>query len=155
LDSAVVWAPEGLTDGEIDALLSIRRLTSGLPGFRPVRVAAEAVGAVESVAPELADRAGRWHSVTPFAPYRHQAGKATDVFLHEELARELATRGMPTVRTLHIIKGDWLGFRRQRPGTAAELRALGLEVELSEPVRGPLVLGALSHFGLGVFEPLP
>jgi len=40
---------------------------------------------------------------------------------------------------------------RQRRGDAR--RAVGVEVVFAEPVPGPLSLGALSHFGLGLFVP--
>lgn len=155
LDTAVAWASEGFTEEELIAFLSIRRLMSGVPGFRPVRVAVEAVGSVAEVAPELTRVSPRWRSITPFAPYRHQARKATEDFVKEELYRELATRNMPVAKDIRVVSGDWLAFRRQRPGTKPNLRAMGLQIELAQPVGGPVVLGALSHFGLGLFGPLP
>jgi CRISPR-associated protein Csb2 len=154
LETAVVWAPDGLNEGEVEAIRSISRLSSGMPRFRPVRVATEAAGPVDIVAPELCGPSKRWASITPFAPYRHQARRTYYDFLCEEVNRELVTRGMPSVSHLRVVRADWLKYRRQRPGQGDELRAIGLEIEFDEKVAGPVILGALSHFGLGAFRPL-
>ena len=46
-------------------------------------------------------------------------------------------------------------FRSSKAGTSRLDRAslVGARVEFPEPVRGPIVLGALSHYGLGLFVP--
>lgn len=154
LDTGVVWAPEGLTDSAVAALGAGRKLTFGTPGFRPVRVAVEAVGPVYEVAPELTatPASGTWVSVTPFAPYRHQAKRELDRYLHQELSRELATRQLPTLVEVQVVPGAWLDFRRQRRPQDIPARVFGLQIQLAEAVVGPIVLGALSHFGLGRFR---
>jgi CRISPR-associated protein Csb2 len=48
----------------------------------------------------------------------------------------------------------WLSYRRQRPNKGPDLPVVGLELSFEEPVRGPIALGALSHFGLGLFLPV-
>lgn len=160
LDTAVVWAPEGLDLDDVDALTRISRLTFGVfdaPGFRPVRLAVEACGVVAEVAPELVGPARVWRSWTPFAPYRHQAKADLLSFLAAELARELATRKLPSRAELRLLPGAWLDYQRLRPGEGrrgiGERRAFGLELRFPEPVAGPIALGALSHFGLGLFRP--
>lgn len=161
LDTAVVWAPEGLCDDDLAAILSIDHLHSGaVRGFRPVRTAPEAIGPVERVAPELCSPSGAtvWRSATPFAPYRHPKERRPLVpFLQGEIVRELAAReqtrnlGEPEVS---LLGGAWLSFRRARPpGREDERRAFGLCLTFANPVQGPLVLGDLSHFGLGLFRP--
>lgn len=160
LDAVVVWAPEGLDREDVTGLTRLARLTHGAPGFRPVRVAVEAVGDVTAVAPELVERtkATRWRSRTPFAPYRHQSKAELFDFLRAEVDRELATRSLPPLVGLQLLSGPWLDFLRLRPNERAsgvrDRRAVGLEVELAEPIAGPLSLGALSHFGLGLFRPV-
>ena len=154
LDRVVVWAPGGLTRKDVEALGRIRRLHHGQPGFRPVRVALQAVGSVEQIAASLSGRSSRWASVTPFAPYRHQRRQTTEDFLLQELQREASARGLPSVSLSGSRPGDWLDFRRNRPGKTADLQAFGLEILFAEPVGGPICLGALSHFGLGRFRPV-
>lgn len=154
LDTAVVWAPEGLSEPELDAISRIRQLRYGEPGFRPVRMAVLASGSVADVVPELTGPARRWHSITPFAPYRYPKRQPTVEFLTSEIGRELTTRGLPAVERVEIRPGDWLTYRRRRRRREDDLRAHGLELALSRPVAGPIILGALSHFGLGLFRPV-
>jgi CRISPR-associated protein Csb2 len=174
LDTAVVWAPEGLAEQDVIALGGLRRLTSGQPGFRAIRVAAVAAGRVETVAPSLVGPAERWRSDTPFAPYRHAGKRSLEDFLANELARELSIRGLPLLVEWRLVKGDWLSYRRRRPTRdparpeqapsegarrrrttpADEHRAYGVELVFAEPTVGPVALGALSHFGLGLFLPV-
>jgi CRISPR-associated protein Csb2 len=74
-----------------------------------------------------------------------------------QVADELAWRGQPSPAGIRPIEGDWLAFRRYRPTTERmqdARRATGLELTFSEEVAGPIALGALSHFGLGLFLPV-
>lgn len=157
IDSAVVWAREGLGDTDVAALVSIRQLRFGEPGFRPLRLAVEASGSTSDLLPpEWVGQDRRWRSVTPFAPYRHaQKRQLHSDFVAAEVARELMTRGLPPASDVRLTTGPWLSFRRRRELRDPELRGLGLELTLSEPTAGPLALGALSHFGLGLFRRVP
>lgn len=154
LDAVLVWAPEGLSHDDVEALGRIRRLHSGEPGFRAVRVAVEASGDVQALQPELTGPSQVWRSLTPFAPYRHpHRRQSTEDFLLSELVRELATRRTPSPVDVRLLQGDWLRYRRRRTLAVGEARALGVQLEFAVPVEGPLALGALSHFGLGLFVP--
>lgn len=156
LDTALVWAPEGLAEADIEALARIRRLRSREPGFRPVRLAVEAAGAVKDVQPELAAPSRMWQSLTPFAPYRHpHKRQSLEEFLFAELQRELATRRLPELVAIRLAAGDWPNHRRRRTLAEREARAYGVRMEFTAPVTGPIALGALSHFGLGLFRPAP
>lgn len=156
LDTAVVWAPEGLREADVAALSRVRRLHSGEPGLRPVRVAVESVGGIDKLLPDYTGPARTWRSVTPFAPYRHRGKRQSlEQFLLAELTRETGTRGLPAVETFRVVAGDWLSHRRRRLLSDQEVGVVGLEVSFAEHLRGPLALGALSHFGLGLFRPLP
>lgn len=156
LDTAVVWSPEGLSDRDVSALTAIDQLRfGGEPGFRPLRLAVEAYGEISDLLPEWVEPAPRWRSVTPFAPYRHPLKRqATPEFLNAEVDRELATRGLPPASDVRQTAGPWLDFRRRRTRKEPEHRGFGVEVSFAEPVTGPLALGALSHFGLGLFCPV-
>lgn len=155
LDAALVWAPEGLTEIDVAALTRIDRLRFGEPGFRPLRLAVEASGSMSDIAPERARPARRWRSVTPFAPYRYpHKRQPTSDFLAAEVGRELTTRALPLPTEVRSRGGAWLSFRRRRTLRDPELRGFGLELIFGEPVKGPLALGALSHFGLGLFRPV-
>ena len=161
IDSALVWAKEGLDARQIGALFSIRKLDSQrfrkrYRTFRAVRVVAEAIGEPEDLVPELCRGSREWTSVTPFAPYRHQKKhQEINDFLKIEINRELLSRGLDVLaeRVLVVEQQPWLSFRRNRLGEEP-YRALGVRIELDRNVKGPLVLGALSHFGLGLFRPV-
>lgn len=156
LDTAVVWAPEGLAESDVAALTGIERLHFGEPGFRPLRLAVEASGSVVDMLPEMVGPALRWRSVTPFAPYRYpQKRQLPADYLAAEVARELTTRALPPAIEVRASEGAWLNYRRRRTLREPEVRAFGLDLIFDEPVEGPLLLGALSHFGLGIFRPAP
>ena len=138
------------------ALTHIDQLRYGEPGFRPLRMAVEASGSMSDMLPERAGPALRWRSDTPFAPYRHpHRHQLTLDFLAAEVGRELMTRALPSASEVRTTEGAWLNFRRRRTIQEPELRAFGLEVRFDDPVEGPLARGALSHFGLGLFRPIP
>lgn len=154
LDTAVVWAPEGLSEKAVGAIGRIRQLHFGEPGFRPVRMAIEAGGSVTEVVPELVGPSRRWFSVTPFAPYRYPKRQDVLEFLTSEVGRELASRELPPPQRVRVLAGDWLTYRRHRRPGEDDLRAFGLELTFASEVVGPVALGALSHFGLGLFRPV-
>lgn len=155
LDSAVVWAPEGLSENDVAALTRIHQLRFGEPGFRPLRMAVEATGCMSDLFPKLVTPAVRWSSVTPFVPYRHpDKRQSAEDFLTSEIRRELVTRGLPPTLQEHLTTGPWLSFRRRRTLKEPERRGFGLELTFAEAVDGPVSLGALSHFGLGLFRPV-
>lgn len=157
LDTAIVWAPEGFQPSEVAAMFAIDGLHSGVPGFRSIRIAGVAAGKVEDVIPRhLCSRASTWSSVTPFVPYRHQKKhQPVEQFVAAEVSRELATRGLPGA-AVELVPGDWLSFVRVRPGARADSRPFGLRLVFDAPLpmAQPLVLGSLSHFGLGLFRAL-
>ena len=162
LDSVAIWAPMGLTPREVEALARIRHLFGGRPDldFVEVRVALESLGDESNLLRELgaSSPARTWRSSTPFAPYRHRKARQSEAeFLTEEVARELGARGLPQECRVTKVAPEhegWLSYRRQRPNKGPDLPVVGLELSFEEPVRGPIALGALSHFGLGLFLPV-
>jgi CRISPR-associated protein Csb2 len=62
------------------------------------------------------------------------------------------------------VDGEWTAWRRYRPSArfrrdprqgSANRPSAFLRIEFDSPVPGPLALGHLSHFGLGLFAPVP
>ena len=157
LDTVIVWAPNGLPERELHAILGVRRLYSShyAGELRDGLLGVEAVGEVADVAPELCGPASQWRSVTPFAPTRHGRGEPMGL-LADNLRRELSYRNLPDVDEIEHLPGPWLQFRRHRPNSERRVqarRAFGVRLTFGKPVTGPFVLGQLSHFGLGLFMP--
>lgn len=164
LSDLVVWTPGGLSDTELTALTAIRKLTSHLnPDWRlTVRVAG--VGDIQHVAPELCGPSRVWQSTMPYTPSRyHKPGTDWPSFLTTDITRELGFRSLPSAR-VQVKPDSWVEFRRYRP-TARHRRdtrqgqsnrpSSFLTLTFPDPIPGPIALGHLSHFGLGVFLPEP
>lgn len=165
----VVWMPQGLWTDEVQAMLSLREVSgrrgaheiSGLPR---VALRFQAAGPIQQVAPELCGTASRWRSMTPYLPVRHRKRETPDEFLTGDVGTELRYRDKPSAAVTRIEAGAGLTdrwaseFRRRRveerlARTPSRL-GMGLQIEFREPVDGPLLLGQLSHFGFGIFEPV-
>jgi len=169
----LVYVPLGLEPEEIGAILRLGKLSGRrggedgyeVRGFPEQHLLFQAAGQVEDVAPELRPRtpALRWRSVTPYLPVRHRHPKRETVeeFLTADVSAELGNRGLPAPISLAVTNpstGPAVRFRRYRMAKERLCDArpgVGLRLEFAEPVDGPLLLGQLSHFGLGVFEPEP
>jgi CRISPR-associated protein Csb2 len=105
--------------------------------------------------------------MTPCLPVRHHKPRHTiEASLTEDLTRECTNRGLPppaaAVRThAGATPDERLGdawardFRRYRLREQQTDRrtGLGLRLVFDQPLTGPILLGRLSHFGLGVFLP--
>jgi CRISPR-associated protein Csb2 len=155
IDRLVVWAPEGLGPEEVHAIAALERLR-----FReapePLRVALAALGDDRRMGglERLLGPARVWSSVTPFAPPRHAKRRAGHVVdgLDEQVRRELAHRGLGAAVDIEPLRRDWSSYRRTRSGGARREapRGFGFRLTFDEPQRGPIAIGALSHFGLGL-----
>lgn len=159
LDHLTLWVPAGLDQRALEAITSLDRLVGHTQArdFRPVRLGLEAIGDISEVAPELVGPASEWRSATPFATSRHpRRGIPWHRHMAAQVVEELEWRDHAVPTEVHPIAGDWLSFRRHRPsaGRLADAQlAMGFELTFPEPVTGPICLGALSHFGLGLFLP--
>jgi CRISPR-associated protein Csb2 len=124
----------------------------------------QAAGRIKDVAPGLCGPAARrWRSVTPYLPVRHRKPRQSEEqYLAADIEKELRYRGRAdavlagvepspdmSARTVNQFRRYRSGekLRQARPGT-------GLVLEFASPIAGPLLLGQLSHFGFGVFEPV-
>lgn len=170
LTTLVAWAPGGFTGSDpatideevLDAMANVRFLRARLT--REVRSCAlglEGWGRAEDIVPELAAPSRRWVSYTPFAPSRHRHKNSGDDarFYTDAIATELSWRGLDAnLPSVNVLDGrDWHHFRRHRLNKERlknARRVVGLELVFPDPINGPLALGALSHFGLGLFMPM-
>lgn len=165
IENVLVWvdgSAEGLADDVLAALGTVHlgglRGHEHLSDFRPLRLGLEGIGSVEEIAPELtaSPRNGLiWESHTPYVPPRHRKrGQDPVDFVAGDVARELQSRNLPTPCRVGVVRGDWLAYRRHRKRLAEGRWATGLRLEFEQPVAGPISIGALSHFGLGLFVPV-
>lgn len=130
-------------------------------GFPAVRLLLQAAGSIEQAAPELCQPARRWRSLTPYLPVRHRKRESFEEFLTADVSTELRYRDLPPATATPVeqdgrMPDRWASeFRRYRMTERMNKSrpGLGLQLEFPEPVPGPLLLGQLSHFGYGIFEP--
>ncbi len=163
LTGLVVWTPGGLPDDELKALADVRQLYSHINQSWRLTIRVAGIGRVADVAPELCGPSAVWESATPFTPARHPKRDWAD-FLTAEVTREIAYRSPeaePPV-SVEIVDGEWAAWRRYRPSArsrhdsrqgAANRPSAFLRVTFDAPVPGPLAIGHLGHFGLGLFTP--
>lgn len=162
VDYLTIWCPEGLDPDEVAALAELTELYARDQPER-LRLALVALGSLDAVPlSDLSGPSASWKSLTPFGLTRHtkRRGGVTVDSPEDQIRRELAARrehglAVPEPTRVTLESGPWLEFRRSRPGSS-RLEApnvVGARIEFAEPVRGPIALGALCHFGLGVFVP--
>jgi CRISPR-associated protein Csb2 len=175
--SLVVWVPGKLRASEVAALIELKSFSGKrgpkqgdgyeLRGFPEVQLLFQAAGSIEQAAPELSGPARRWRSLTPYLPVRHRKrGSLTD-YLAADIGTELSYREelrdlpVPVVEPTEADGGlpdRWAReFRRYRLAERMDRSrpGLGLRLEFTEAIQGPLLLGQLSHFGYGIFIPEP
>lgn len=155
----VVWVPAGLPDRELEAVTRVRRLSSSWQKER-LDIRVSGYGPVADTAADLAGPARSWQSVTPFVPSRYP--KRSDgglAYLEREIEAELDHRGLPAPSSIIVVAGrdtrEFVRHRPSRPSSRVNRPASFLHLTFAEPVAGPIALGHLSHFGLGLFEPVP
>lgn len=156
IDRIGVWAPEGLGAPEVEAIAGMTQLR--LRAQDPLMVSLTALGAsVDMWLPELLGPARTWRSLTPFGLVRHpkrRAGRVLDT-PEDQVRSELAHRGLPAPVEVRLVAGSWHRFRSAKAGSSRlqQARVTGVAITFAEPIRGPLLLGALSHYGLGLLVP--
>ena len=156
IDHLFVWAPEGFGPREVTAIAALRVLRMR-DAPEPFRVALVALGDPDSLSlPQLAGPQAVWRSLTPMALTRHAKRRGGVVVdgAEDQVVRELLLRGFPAPE-VELLPGAWMRFKTTRPG-ASRRRApavVGARLRFAEPVYGPIALGGLSHFGLGLFTP--
>lgn len=152
----VVWAPAGIQEDELDALLQVRQLWADWTDKWRAEVRVAGVGDGVDVAPELYGPCRVWRSVTPFAPKLRYPKPSWDRrrLMLAGIRRELGYRGhADTGVDIEVLPGE-RGFRKSRLSKTEECGPSDyLRLTFDQPMTGPLALGHLCHFGLGLFVP--
>jgi CRISPR-associated protein Csb2 len=162
IDQLLVWAPEGLGVDEVSALAGLRMLSDPTVDAAKYQVALGALGDEEELhLPRLLGPAREWQSLTPFALVRHpkkRRGKVVDE-PKEQVARELEHRNFPmpadVEKDIELLAGQWYRFRSSKLGESRLGRRslVGARIRFPQEVAGPIAIGALSHYGLGLMVP--
>ena len=161
IDTLAIWAPGGLGERELAGITRLRRLSAPeyLRRLGTYRLGLETLASSELALPELAGTSEVWSSVTPYIPGKSMSKwsdkRKRTSHLESDLKRELGYRGYPAIAIFQELeKPDWRRYRRARPHPSNYPRpAASLRLHFDQPTSGPLVLGHLSHFGLGLFRP--
>jgi CRISPR-associated protein Csb2 len=165
VSSLYIWSPEGIQPDVAGAIQrEIRKLwpLKHLGWAMPVQYVFPAGhGAVETLLPTLTRESASWVSVTPYLPVRHRKKRQPlEDFLLDNINRETASRGQAAPTTVELIdeaqyRREIAQYRRRRMSEDMGKTKSGvyLRLQLAEPVKGPIILGQLSHFGYGIFMP--
>ncbi|MBP6875991.1 MAG: type I-U CRISPR-associated protein Cas5/Cas6 [Candidatus Eisenbacteria bacterium] len=171
LDHILIYAPMGLGELAQGAIRTLRR-TWAKGGVGDLQLALAGSGELDSlrslppplerqIEELLGPRAGArtWTSLTPFVPPRHLKHRGTNTLIGQ-IVNEVKSRGLPpleravecprnpqTMALRHFVRC------RVRGGVLppADI-GFALRLQFTEPVKGPLVLGYGSHYGLGMFS---
>lgn len=143
-----LWAPVGLSQRE-------RSVVSG------IRLRHE--GRSFALAPAPVDHhpsfrmACFWRSLTPYVPYNHVKARGRNSVEGQVLRELVEFRSLPT--PVSIVIAPWsrepfvLRRRRKCEQHVPKPSAFMLCIGFAKPVAGPVVLGALAHFSLGLMVP--
>lgn len=166
IDRVILWVPEGLPAAAAATLAAMDRIdlsrhdyVAKRLGSRQIRIAVEVVGDARHLDPRLAGPARHWRSLTPVTTPRHRKKQAFGRFFEDVVRRELSFRNLPSdAEGVRVEVGDDDRPTSQRARVFHRSRAPGgpphqgshVRLEFTDPVDGPLVLGSLAHFGLGL-----
>ena len=157
IDHVTVLVSDAFNGSELEALDGLRSIWQ--PNGRP-----DVTLVLVSLSAHLRDaQTTRWASATPFVTARHhRKGRGSYVdWLAGEVRKECTFHGLPSPASIewtecpqtvgHEIR--WMEFLRSRKGNRP-LRGHGCVLTFDGPVQGPFAIGALCHFGLGLFVPM-
>lgn len=149
IERVLLWAPGGFGPAEVDVL----RKLSGIPAqSRQHALQLLPWAFLERAGEEVFGLARSWASSTPYLPARHSKAAGREA-VAEQVRRECQQRGLPEPEVAILPAAE--GYVTQRHG---QPRPAGpphmLRLEFPNPIRGPVLLGANSHFGMGRFVPL-
>lgn len=165
----VLWVPSGIDPKALPQLARPAELSSQGTGYTPqgfvdCTLQLTGIGTPEQVAGELVSSGSgstTWESVTPYLLTRHmKRNRDLSALITDDVCAEWGYREQGPAEVISVeripIKPEVREFRRYRwKETMADRRAgFGLRVTFSDPVQGPVALGALSHFGFGRFRPI-
>ncbi|MBO0884044.1 MAG: type I-U CRISPR-associated protein Cas5/Cas6, partial [Mycobacterium sp.] len=151
-----IWIPKEQTEEFLPELSRIDRLY-GAPNERPgpVAIRMSGYGPATDILPEYCGTHPTWISATPFAPTGYQKKNHTwQRYVQDRVNKELTYRGMPTARIDFPDKHPQIRIAAHRPFQPGlhHPTPVWLKLTFNQPVPGPLALGRLAHFGLGLFR---
>lgn len=184
LDHLTVFARSGFDDDERRALDRLRELNTGRKGEarHPLRLLLLGMGALDEYTPGPLRASRVWVSATPYIARRHAKTRGKDridVSCQQALAEFLAADLREQIRAVRSDLAaenvevepllDGSSFRiaerwrpvefkrfRSKPGDDGGRRPAGaFRVRFKLEVHGPIVIGWSSHFGMGLFVPVP
>lgn len=168
LDHLIIYARMGLGDTAQRAIRSLRRTWTkgGVGDIQLAVVGSGDLAALRQLPSPLqrqiegllgpADGCQTWQSITPFVPPRFVKHRGRHTLLGQ-INAELASRRLPAAESCFVDPDLTRALRhyvrRRTHGGVPPFADLGYGLRLifSEPVRGPLILGYASHYGLGLF----
>ncbi|MBT0774222.1 type I-U CRISPR-associated protein Cas5/Cas6 [Kineosporia sp. J2-2] len=166
----IVWSPDGLADDEIDALCRISELRNRhISRLRqPTRILVTAIGGNELLPPEWTGASRHWESVTPYLPTGHPK-KDLARYVHHRIPTDLnyTQPGLSDLLDdIHILDrpprtstGGIFAREQSPPHRTISTGNFYVRIRFKKhhtPHRGGLLTaGQLSHYGLGLFRPLP
>lgn len=157
LDHCIIKTSQPFDASELNAMDRLRSVwqSNGRPDVELVLVSLLA-----NTAPQTSTR---WVSATPFVISRHyRKGRGEYLeWLAQEVKKECNFHNLPTPSSIEWIDRTtvsghqyrWLEFTRSRK-EQKPMRGHGCILEFDKPISGPFAIGALAHFGLGLFMPV-
>ena len=169
LDHIIIYAAMGLREAAQRAIRSVNRTwTKG--GAGDLQIALVGSGDLDMLRrlPSPLDRALKefvgpsegsriWDSATPFILPK-SLDRRSKRTIQGQVNSELACRGFPTVEKVEVVAELTTRLRhfvrRRRHGKAPPKcdMGYGMRLTFAEPVKGPILLGYASHYGLGRFR---
>jgi CRISPR-associated protein Csb2 len=156
----LIFAPDGFSEQEQQSVLRLRTLDALKDEERDIHVLCNGFGQPSDFRriPHLEN--GRvWRSRTPLVLPRHPKRNGRDT-VEAQISQELEFRGLPgpvAVLPLESVDGRYrpveFTLRRRDFDQWPTTPALSVELRFDEPLNGPILLGRLSHYGLGQFVP--
>jgi CRISPR-associated protein Csb2 len=100
-----------------------------------------------------------WQSLSPLVLPRHRKAKGKDT-PDGQIIAELASRGLPVPEKIEWLRDESIELRhyirtRSKSTPPPEDYGYALRLTFAEAITGPLCLGYASHYGLGLFTPVP
>lgn len=170
LDHIIIYAAMGLGDAAQRAIRTLRRTwTKGCTSDLQVAVVGSGdLELLRQLPPQLSGQIEQllgppdgclvWESATPFVPPRFLKARGKNDMLGQ-INAELTSRRLPEAASVSVcgVRTRTLRhyIRRRNHGGVSPSSGMGygLRLHFTEPVRGPLLLGYASHYGLGLFRP--
>lgn len=148
IERILLWAPGGFVPSELKVL----RQLSIIPAHgRQQAVRLLPWTLIDRPGDEVFGRARSWSSSTPYLPARHKKSNNRES-VPEQIRRECCLRGLPHPLVTVSTAPDGYVVRRHHQHKPAGQPQM-VELDFPEPISGPLLLGANSHFGMGRFLP--